>query len=150
MRRLLTLIAVCLIGLLSLFASQPPFPHVGVVAIAIKDGKILLTKHIDQKGSVSWTPPSCHLKIGETPRECALKEFANETGIVAKRTSNMQWMREIFDPLDSNTITFFVEIKDFDDSKLAENGQWVDLNSLSDRQIALLRQISVDQNAHLS
>ncbi len=150
MRRVPTLLVVCLVGLLSLFASQPPFPHVGVVAIAVKDGKILVTKHTSKNGTVHWAPPSCHLRLGESPSDCAIKEFANKTGIVANKTSKVQWMREVFDPLDSNTITLFVEVKDFNDSNLDESGQWVSLDTLSEHQIAVLKQISIDQNAQLS
>ncbi len=145
MRRVLTLLAVCLVGLLSLVASQPPFPHVGVVAIAIKDGKILLTKHERSDGSVNWAPPSCHLKLGESPRDCALAELQQETGLIAKKAAKVQWMREVFDPLDSNTITLFVEVSEIDEAT-ANSGRWVDLNALSEHQIALLGQITIDQN----
>ena len=147
MRKKLTALAVCFVAALSLFASQPPFPHVDIVAIAIKDGKVLMTKHTAADGAENWAPPSCHLKLGKTPSQCALDELAQKTGLIAKKAESKRWMNEVVDPLDTNTITLLIQVNDFEESELEGEGKWIDLSELPKDQLA---QISIDQNAHLS
>lgn len=56
-------------------------PRVGVAAIVVKDGRVLLVKRKNVHGSGSWSTPGGHLEFGETPEQCAIREMEEEVGI---------------------------------------------------------------------
>ena len=64
-------------------------PRVGVGAIVIRDGRILLVKRGSSPGKGLWAPPGGLVELGETVREAAEREILEETGITirAKETS---------------------------------------------------------------
>jgi 8-oxo-dGTP pyrophosphatase MutT (NUDIX family) len=49
--------------------------------IVVRDGKVLVTQHSKHKG---WDFPKGHLEQGETSEQAALREVAEETGVVAQ------------------------------------------------------------------
>lgn len=59
----------------------PAGPRVGVGAIVIHEGKILLVKRGVDPGKGLWAIPGGTLRLGETLRECAAREILEETGI---------------------------------------------------------------------
>ena len=59
----------------------PAGPSVGVGAIVIHEGKILLVKRGVDPGKGLWAIPGGTLRLGETLRECAAREILEETGI---------------------------------------------------------------------
>jgi 8-oxo-dGTP diphosphatase len=62
----------------------PLAPRVGVGAIIIRDGKILLVKRGVEPSIGLWAIPGGTLKLGETLQECAAREILEETGITIK------------------------------------------------------------------
>jgi 8-oxo-dGTP diphosphatase len=64
--------------------SYPVEPKVGVGAITIKDGKVLLVKRGIEPSNGLWAIPGGTLKLGETLQECAAREILEETGITIK------------------------------------------------------------------
>jgi 8-oxo-dGTP diphosphatase len=62
----------------------PVEPRVGIGAITIKDGKVLLVKRGIEPSKGLWAVPGGTLKLGETMQECAAREIMEETGITIK------------------------------------------------------------------
>ena len=56
-------------------------PLVGVSVILRCKKKILLGKRKGSHGSGTWAFPGGHLEMNETPKECAIREIGEETGI---------------------------------------------------------------------
>lgn len=61
--------------------AYPAAPRVGVGALVIRDGKILLIKRGVEPSKGLWAIPGGTLKLGETMRECAAREILEETGV---------------------------------------------------------------------
>ncbi len=59
-------------------------PRVGVGAIVIHDGRILLVKRGSSPGKGLWAPPGGLVELGETVREAAEREILEETGITIR------------------------------------------------------------------
>ena len=59
-------------------------PRVGVGAIVIRDGRILLVKRGSSPGKGLWAPPGGLVELGETAREAAEREILEETGITIR------------------------------------------------------------------
>lgn len=62
----------------------PDQPVVGVGAVVIKDGKVLLVKRGAAPNKGLWAIPGGSLKLGETLQEGAEREILEETGITIK------------------------------------------------------------------
>lgn len=60
----------------------PDCPRVGVGAIVIKDGRVLLVKRATEPNKGLWAIPGGSLELGESLREGAEREIREETGIV--------------------------------------------------------------------
>ncbi|HNU84201.1 MAG: NUDIX hydrolase [Pseudomonadota bacterium] len=56
-------------------------PRVGVGAIVIHEGKILLVKRASPPGKGFWAIPGGLVELGETVREAAERELLEETGV---------------------------------------------------------------------
>ena len=59
----------------------PEFPRVGVGAIVIKDGKVLMVKRAAPPNKNLWAIPGGMLELGETLQEGAEREIFEETSI---------------------------------------------------------------------
>ena len=55
---------------------------VGVTALVIEDGKILLGKRINVAGDGTWGVPGGHLEFGESVVDAVKREVLEETGLV--------------------------------------------------------------------
>jgi 8-oxo-dGTP diphosphatase len=64
--------------------AYPVVPRVGVGAIIVKEGKVLLVKRGIEPSKGLWAIPGGTLKLGETLQECATREILEETGIKIK------------------------------------------------------------------
>jgi 8-oxo-dGTP diphosphatase len=62
----------------------PDSPVVGVGAVVIKDGKVLLVKRGVDPNKGLWAIPGGSLKVGETLQEGAEREIMEETGITIR------------------------------------------------------------------
>lgn len=62
----------------------PPRPIVGIGAVVLKDGQVLLIKRGKPPRVGSWSLPGGAQKLGETVAEGALREVAEETGLTVR------------------------------------------------------------------
>ena len=62
----------------------PDCPRVGVGAIVIKDGRVLLVKRAAEPNKGLWAIPGGSLELGETLSAGAKREILEETGIEVK------------------------------------------------------------------
>jgi ADP-ribose pyrophosphatase len=62
----------------------PESPRVGVGALVIHDGKVLLVKRGIQPSKGLWAVPGGSLELGESLVACAERETLEETGIVIR------------------------------------------------------------------
>ena len=62
----------------------PDRPRVGVGAVVIKDGKVLLVKRGIPPNKGLWAIPGGSLKLGETLQKGAEREILEETGITIR------------------------------------------------------------------
>jgi len=61
-----------------------PQIRVGVGAVVISDGKILLIKRRNPPSANMWSLPGGHVEPGESIFECAVRELEEETGIIGR------------------------------------------------------------------
>jgi 8-oxo-dGTP diphosphatase len=111
-------------------------PQVGVGAIVIKDGKILLGKRKGSHGAGSWSFPGGHLEFGESVESCARREVLEETGITLKNIRLGPFTNDIFPTEHKHYVTLFV-VADYASGDLAikepdkcEKWDWFDWNNL--------------------
>lgn len=60
------------------------YAKVGVGVLIVKDGKVLLGKRKNSHGADEYGGPGGHLEYGETMKETALREIAEECGVKVK------------------------------------------------------------------
>lgn len=64
-------------------SDEKPLPRIGVSACVWRDGKVLLVERGKEPWKGKWSLPGGSLEFGETVREAARRELAEETGIEA-------------------------------------------------------------------
>jgi 8-oxo-dGTP diphosphatase len=62
----------------------PEVPLVGVGAIIIEDGRVLLVKRLHPPLQAEWSIPGGVLEVGELVREAAVREAREETGLTVE------------------------------------------------------------------
>ena len=92
--------------------SYPLVPRVGVGAITIKDGKVLLVKRGIEPSKGLWAIPGGTLKLGETLQECAAREILEETGITI-RVGDCVYVFDFIEHDNKRKIKFHFVIVDF-------------------------------------
>jgi 8-oxo-dGTP diphosphatase len=92
--------------------AYPLAPRVGVGAITLKDGKVLLVKRGIEPSYGLWAIPGGTLKLGETLQECAAREVLEETGIMIT-VGACVYVFDFFERDDAGKIKFHFVIVDF-------------------------------------
>jgi 8-oxo-dGTP diphosphatase len=87
-------------------------PRVGVAAILIRDGRVLLGQRIGSHGAGSWALPGGHLEFGETPEDCARREVLEETGLVVATFERGPFVSDVFAAERRHYVTLFVMARD--------------------------------------
>jgi mutator protein MutT len=59
----------------------PDRPFVGVGAVIVSDGKVLLVKRGREPLAGQWSLPGGAVEVGETLEECLVRELREETGL---------------------------------------------------------------------
>lgn len=62
----------------------PTRPEVGVGALVVRDGKVLLVRRSNPPGRGKWSIPGGHLELGEGICRAALRELEEETGVTGE------------------------------------------------------------------
>jgi 8-oxo-dGTP diphosphatase len=62
----------------------PEVPLVGVGAIIIEDGRVVLVKRLHPPLQAEWSIPGGVLEVGELVREAAIREAREETGLIVE------------------------------------------------------------------
>jgi 8-oxo-dGTP diphosphatase len=92
--------------------AYPLTPRVGVGAITVKDGKVLLVKRAIEPSKGLWAIPGGTLKLGETLQECAAREILEETGIRIK-VGACVYVFDFLERDDKGKIKFHFVVVDF-------------------------------------
>ncbi len=92
--------------------TYPLTPLVGVGAITIQDGKVLLVKRAIEPSKGLWAIPGGTLKLGETLQECAAREILEETGIKIK-VGDCVYVFDFLERDDKRKIKFHFVVIDF-------------------------------------
>ncbi|WP_456409430.1 NUDIX hydrolase [Caldithrix abyssi] len=92
--------------------AEQSYPQIGVGAVVIKDGKVLLVKRKNPPAKDQWAIPGGRLKLGETLKEACQRELLEETGIKAK-VQELIYAFEVIERNPNNQIRFHYVILDF-------------------------------------
>jgi ADP-ribose pyrophosphatase len=68
-------------GLHGLRREYPKHPLVGVGALIVKEGKMILVKRGAEPGKGEWSIPGGLVELGETVRDAVIREAKEETGL---------------------------------------------------------------------
>lgn len=63
--------------------SEQRSPEVGVGALVMRNGKVLMHRRKGAHGEGTWSCPGGHLELNESWEECAAREVLEETGMQA-------------------------------------------------------------------
>jgi len=95
----------------------PKQPIVGVGAVIICDGKILLEKRRNEPGKGKWSIPGGLVELGETAEQTVIREVREETGLEVEKPEHIDVVDNII--RDSNgeikyhfvIIDYFIRLK---------------------------------------
>ncbi|MEV4760170.1 NUDIX domain-containing protein [Micromonospora sp. NPDC049559] len=91
----------------------PPLrgPFVGVSAIVVRDGAVLLGLRRGAHGAGTWSFPGGKVDTGEDPAVTAARELREETGLAAVRVTPVGWTSDLFPEAGLHYVTlhFLVE-----------------------------------------
>ena len=88
--------------------SHPGRPRIGVAAIIIRDGRVLLGKRKGAHGQGTWAFPGGHLEYGESIEACAQREVFEETGLHITGLRPGPYTNDIFPADNKHYVTLFV------------------------------------------
>ena len=119
----------------------PDQPIVGVGAVIIEDGMILLEKRKNEPGKNKWTIPGGIVEIGETLQRAVVREVEEETCLEWKENEN-PLLVDVVDNIDRDEngrvkyhfviVDYYVRVKskNFRVASDAEDLKWVPLNQV--------------------
>ena len=110
--------------------------RVGVAAVILREGRVLLGERIGSHGAHTWATPGGHLELGESIEECAKRETLEETGLSVDSFTKLGFTNDVFEKEGKHYVTLFVvascssgepEVKEPDKCK---QWQWFELDQL--------------------
>lgn len=82
--------------------------RVGVAAVILREGRILLGERIGAHGANTWATPGGHLEFGESIEECAERETLEETGLSVSSFKKLAFTNDVFEKEGKHYVTLFV------------------------------------------
>jgi 8-oxo-dGTP diphosphatase len=82
--------------------------RVGVAAVILREGRVLLGERIGSHGAHTWATPGGHLELGESIEECATRETLEETGLAVDSFEKLTFTNDIFEKEGKHYVTLFV------------------------------------------
>ena len=76
--------------------SYPDRPFVGVGAVIVADGKVVLIKRRYEPLAGRWSLPGGAVEVGETLEECVAREMLEETGLEVEVESDLGDIRYLY------------------------------------------------------
>lgn len=125
--------------------------RVGVAAIIIHQGKILLGERIGSHGANTWATPGGHLEFFESVEQCAKREVFEETGLNIHSIEQLGFTNDIFNNENKHYITLYVIAKsDNHQPKIMEPNkckgwQWFELSQLPTPLFEPMHNLLADQ-----
>lgn len=111
-------------------------PQVGIGVIVMRDGKVLMHLRKGSHGGGTWSFPGGHLEYGETPEQCALREVAEECGVIIANLRRGPYTNDVHESEDKHYITLFIladwaggETQVLEPNK-CERWEWCDWNAM--------------------
>lgn len=130
--------------------NQNTNPKIGLgVLIFNKNNQILLGKRKNSHGTSSWGPPGGHLEFGESFEECAIRETAEETGLIIDNPTFLAITNDIFEAEGKHYVSIFMRadltdnqtVKNLEPDKV-EDWHWFSLDELPEPLFLPLKQLS--------
>lgn len=87
---------------------RPREPSVGVGAIILRNGLVLLGQRVGSHGAGTWALPGGHLEFGETVEQCAAREVREETGLELPGFKAAPYTNDFFASDSKHYVTLFV------------------------------------------
>ena len=116
----------------------PKQPIIGVGAVIIKDGKILLEKRKNEPGKGKWSIPGGLVELGESVEQTVIREVKEETGLDVEKPEHIDVVDNIIRDENGEVkyhfviIDYFVKLKGgtLEAKSDAEELKWVPLNEV--------------------
>jgi 8-oxo-dGTP diphosphatase len=89
-------------------AMPPASPLVGVGALVLRAGKVLLGRRLGSHGAGTWALPGGHLEFGETVAGCARREVFEECGLELGAVADGPYTSDLFPEVGRHYVTLFV------------------------------------------
>lgn len=111
-------------------------PFVGVSAVVVRDGAVLLGRRLGAHGVGTWAFPGGKVSPGEDPAETATRELLEETGLRATRISPIIWTSDLFPDDGLHYVTLHHRVEADGDPEVLEPDKasewvwWQDLERL--------------------
>jgi 8-oxo-dGTP diphosphatase len=70
-------------------------PYVGVSAVVVRDGKVLVGLRRGSHGEGTWAFPGGKVDPGEDPADTVRRELAEETGLLAGHVEPITWTSDV-------------------------------------------------------
>lgn len=83
-------------------------PRIGVAAILVRDGRVLLGRRLGAHGAGTWQFPGGHLEPFERVEACAAREALEECGLVMRDSRRGPWTDDHFTAEGKHYVTLFV------------------------------------------
>lgn len=87
---------------------NPAMPRVGVGAIVMRNGRVLLGRRMGSHGAGAWALPGGHLEFGESVAACATREVREETGLEIDNVAPAPYTSDVFASEGKHYVTLFV------------------------------------------
>lgn len=100
--------AFCYIGPMDETIYRTRMPGVGVGIVVYYEGNVLLGKRKGSHGEGEWALPGGKVDPNEHPRETAIRELAEETGILVTEANAIPfWSFDSYEGIDRDFVTLY-------------------------------------------